>query len=90
VREAELEGDGAGQRQDGDIVDRARGHGWTEACCHGRILARVGRRATVRPPAASAMLSVVTSTAAPRTHRVHPAWWVAGVTFLALVGAAAR
>ncbi len=35
------------------------------------------------------MLSVVTSTAAPRTHRVHPAWWVAGVTFLALVGAAA-
>jgi MFS family permease len=31
----------------------------------------------------------VTSTAAPRTYRVHPAWWVAGVTFLALVGAAA-
>jgi MFS family permease len=30
-----------------------------------------------------------TSTAAPRTHRVHPAWWVAAVTFLALVGAAA-
>jgi MFS family permease len=35
------------------------------------------------------MLSVVTSTAAPRTYRVHPAWWVAAVTFLALVGAAA-
>ncbi|RBY85127.1 MFS transporter [Blastococcus sp. TF02A-26] len=41
------------------------------------------------------MLSVVTSTAArpippvraPR--RIHPAWWVAAVTFLALVGAAA-
>jgi predicted MFS family arabinose efflux permease len=31
----------------------------------------------------------VTSTAAPRTHRIHPAWWVAAVTFLALVGAAA-
>ena len=31
----------------------------------------------------------VTSTAAPRTYRVHPAWWVAAVTFLALVGAAA-
>ena len=31
----------------------------------------------------------MTSTAAPRTYRVHPAWWVAGVTFLALVGAAA-
>jgi MFS family permease len=30
-----------------------------------------------------------TSTTAPRTHRVHPAWWVAAVTFLALVGAAA-
>jgi MFS family permease len=28
-------------------------------------------------------------TASPRTHRIHPAWWVAGVTFLALVGAAA-
>jgi MFS family permease len=28
-------------------------------------------------------------TAAPRTHRIHPAWWVAAVTFLALVGAAA-
>jgi MFS family permease len=26
---------------------------------------------------------------APRTRRVHPAWWVAAVTFLALVGAAA-
>lgn len=25
----------------------------------------------------------------PRTHRVHPAWWVAAVTFLALIGAAA-
>jgi MFS family permease len=35
------------------------------------------------------MLLVVTTTAAPRTHRVHPAWWVAAVTFLALVGAAA-
>ena len=31
----------------------------------------------------------VTSTAAPHTYRVHPAWWVAAVTFLALVGAAA-
>ena len=35
------------------------------------------------------MLTLVTTTAAPRTYRVHPAWWVAGVTFLALVGAAA-
>ncbi len=35
------------------------------------------------------MLLVVTTTAAPRTHRVHPAWWVAAVTFLAMVGAAA-
>ena len=24
-----------------------------------------------------------------RAYRIHPAWWVAGVTFLALVGAAA-
>ncbi|MCA0146711.1 MFS transporter [Blastococcus sp. LR1] len=31
----------------------------------------------------------MTSTAAPRTSRIHPAWWVAAVTFLALVGAAA-
>ncbi|MGY1618558.1 MFS transporter [Geodermatophilus sp. SYSU D00691] len=30
----------------------------------------------------------MTSTAAP-TRRIHPAWWVAAVTFLALVGAAA-
>ena len=29
------------------------------------------------------------TTAAPRTSRVHPAWWVAAVTFLALIGAAA-
>jgi MFS family permease len=39
------------------------------------------------------MLSRVTATtpplAPPRTHRIHPAWWVAAVTFLALVGAAA-
>ncbi len=41
------------------------------------------------------MLCAVTSTAAPRrapagtTRRIHPAWWVAAVTFLALVGAAA-
>ncbi len=35
------------------------------------------------------MLVVVTSTAAPRRPRIHPAWWVAAVTFLALVGAAA-
>ena len=29
-------------------------------------------------------------TALPTTsHRIHPAWWVAAVTFLALVGAAA-
>jgi MFS family permease len=35
------------------------------------------------------MLSGVTVTAPPRTHRIHPAWWVAAVTFLALVGAAA-
>jgi MFS family permease len=28
-------------------------------------------------------------TTPPRTHRIHPAWWVAAVTFLALVGAAA-
>src|SRR5689334_20256111 len=33
------------------------------------------------------MLSGVS--ASTRTHRVHPAWWVAAVTFLALVGAAA-
>ncbi|WP_245821354.1 MFS transporter [Geodermatophilus pulveris] len=31
----------------------------------------------------------MTSTAARRTAGIHPAWWVAGVTFLALVGAAA-
>ena len=31
----------------------------------------------------------MTALAPPRTHRVHPAWWVAAVTFLALVGAAA-
>lgn len=38
------------------------------------------------------MLSGVTVTAprpTHRTHRIHPAWWVAAVTFLALVGAAA-
>jgi predicted MFS family arabinose efflux permease len=35
------------------------------------------------------MLVVVTSTATLRRQRVHPAWWVAAVTFLALVGAAA-
>jgi MFS family permease len=35
------------------------------------------------------MLFRVTVTVAPRTHRIHPAWWVAAVTFLALVGAAA-
>jgi MFS family permease len=28
-------------------------------------------------------------TTPPGTHRIHPAWWVAAVTFLALVGAAA-
>jgi MFS family permease len=31
----------------------------------------------------------VTTAPALRTHRVHPAWWVAAVTFLALIGAAA-
>ena len=35
------------------------------------------------------MLSVVSVTAPTRVHRIHPAWWVAAVTFLALVGAAA-
>ena len=30
-----------------------------------------------------------TATVPARTHRIHPAWWVAAVTFLALVGAAA-
>ncbi|RBY88144.1 MFS transporter [Blastococcus sp. TBT05-19] len=35
------------------------------------------------------MLSGVTAPAASSTRRIHPAWWVAGVTFLALVGAAA-
>jgi MFS family permease len=30
----------------------------------------------------------VTQLSTVRTHRVHPAWWVAAVTFLALVGAA--
>src|SRR5829696_8870512 len=39
------------------------------------------------------MLSGVTVTGTvirpPRAHRIHPAWWVAAVTFLALVGAAA-
>src|SRR3712207_4727498 len=35
------------------------------------------------------MLSGVTLQAPPRAHRIHPAWWVAAVTFLALVGAAA-
>ena len=32
---------------------------------------------------------LVAVTAPTRTHRIHPAWWVAAVTFLALVGAAA-
>ena len=31
----------------------------------------------------------MTTVLPPRTHRVHPAWWVAAVTFLALIGAAA-
>ncbi|WP_254781086.1 MFS transporter [Modestobacter sp. DSM 44400] len=31
----------------------------------------------------------MTSVLPPRTRRVHPAWWVAAVTFLALIGAAA-
>ncbi len=31
----------------------------------------------------------MTTAAPPRTGRIHPAWWVAAVTFLALVGAAA-
>jgi MFS family permease len=35
------------------------------------------------------MLCRVTLSAPPRVHRIHPAWWVAAVTFLALVGAAA-
>lgn len=35
------------------------------------------------------MLLVVSVTAPARAHRIHPAWWVAAVTFLALVGAAA-
>src|SRR4051812_4204416 len=39
-----------------------------------------------RRPACS---SLVTSTLAPATRRIHPAWWVAAVTFLALIGAAA-
>src|SRR4051794_34595841 len=39
-----------------------------------------------RRPASSAL---VTTSAAVPTRRIHPAWWVAAVTFLALVGAAA-
>jgi MFS family permease len=35
------------------------------------------------------MLNRVTVAAPARTYRLHPAWWVAAVTFLALVGAAA-
>ena len=35
------------------------------------------------------MLSAVTVPAPHPTYRIHPAWWVAAVTFLALVGAAA-
>jgi MFS family permease len=35
------------------------------------------------------MLGRVTTTAPPRHTGIHPAWWVAAVTFLALVGAAA-
>jgi MFS family permease len=31
----------------------------------------------------------VTTLPPPRTRRIHPAWWVAAVTFLALIGAAA-
>ncbi|WP_448616098.1 MFS transporter [Modestobacter sp. URMC 112] len=31
----------------------------------------------------------MTTALSPRVHRVHPAWWVAAVTFLALIGAAA-
>jgi predicted MFS family arabinose efflux permease len=46
----------------------------------GPLAARAGRPACSR---------AVTTTAAPRTRRIHPAWWVAAVTFLALVGAAA-
>ena len=42
-----------------------------------------------RPNRRPACSSLVTSTLAPATRRIHPAWWVAGVTFLALVGAAA-
>src|SRR5215207_11369770 len=35
------------------------------------------------------LVGVTTTTAVPRRRRIHPAWWVAAVTFLALVGAAA-
>src|SRR3978361_2327727 len=35
------------------------------------------------------MLIRVTTAVPSRTHRVHPAWWVAAVTLLALIGAAA-
>jgi MFS family permease len=34
-------------------------------------------------------MGIVTAVLPPRTRRVHPAWWVAAVTFLALIGAAA-
>src|SRR4051794_18129364 len=40
-------------------------------------------------PPAPACSPLVTTIDAVRTRRIHPAWWVAGVTFLALVGAAA-
>lgn len=36
----------------------------------------------------SVTLACVTQLSAVRTQRIHPAWWVAAVTFLALVGAA--
>ena len=58
---------------------------------HGRILAHVGRRAT-RSAALAVRHAVrrdVDRRCARATHRIHPAWWVAAVTFLALVGAAA-
>jgi MFS family permease len=52
---------------------------------HGRILSHIGYQATTRSPRRSAMLRGVTEL---QVRRIHPAWWVAAVTFLALVGAA--
>nr|MBA3905753.1 MFS transporter [Pseudonocardiales bacterium] len=53
---------------------------------HGPILSHVVLRATIPTASGSAILRSVTELRL--RHRIHPAWWAAAVTFLALVGAA--